>query len=138
LNPLNTIPMTVKVQRAAEVAGASISVRRVSIMFLFLLAALPVIYNFVVIQYASITVPFWDHTELIDWIASWYDGNFRFSSLWEPHNHTRPLVYRVVILFNAVLTDWDIRSEYIYMYLALYGTFACHVWALRLAGRMLG
>lgn len=30
--------------------------------------------------------------------ASWYDGNFRFSSLWEPHNQTRPLVYRFVML----------------------------------------
>ncbi len=37
------------------------------------------------------------------------------------------------MLFNALLTDWDVRSEYIYMYLALYGTFACHVWALHRA-----
>ncbi|MDB5822770.1 MAG: hypothetical protein JWR21_1474 [Herminiimonas sp.] len=97
---------------------------------LFLLSALPALYTFVAVQYAAITVPFWDHVELIRWIASWYDGSFRFSSLWEPHNHTRPFVYRFVMLFNAVLTDWDIRSEYVYMYLALYGTFACHIWAL--------
>lgn len=100
-------------------------------VMLFLLAGLPALYIFVAIQYSAITVPFWDHTELIQWIASWHDGSFRFSSLWAPHNHTRPLVYRFVMLFNALLTDWDIRSEYIYMYLALYGTFACHVWALR-------
>jgi hypothetical protein len=98
---------------------------------LILLAALPALYIFAVIQYSSITVPFWDHTELIRWLASWHDGSFHFSSLWEPHNHTRPLVYRFVMVFNAVLTDWDIRSEYIYMYMALYGVFACHVWALR-------
>jgi hypothetical protein len=98
---------------------------------LFLFVALPALYTFVAIQYASITVPFWDHTELIHWIASWYDGSFRFSSLWEPHNHTRPLVYRFVMVFNAALTDWDIRSEYIYIYLVIFGTFACHVWALR-------
>jgi len=132
LNLLNTPPMTQQEQRTGP-AGASTLVRGVSMLraMLFLLAALPAIYNFVAIQYASITVPFWDHTELIRWIASWYDGNFRFSSLWEPHNHTRPLVYRIVMLFNAVLTDWDIRSEYIYMYAALYGTFACHIWALQ-------
>ncbi len=112
-------------------AGASVPVRGLLLRgTLFLLAALPALYVFIAIQYSSITVPFWDHTELIHWIASWYDGNFRFSSLWEPHNQTRPLVYRFVMLFNAVLTDWDVRSEYIYMYLALYGTFACHVWAL--------
>jgi hypothetical protein len=123
--------MSQQVRRDADV-GASAPLHGVSILrvMLFLLAALPVLYNFVAIQYASITMPFWDHTELIHWIASWYDGKFHFSSLWEPHNHTRPLVYRFVMLFNAVLTDWDIRSEYIYMYLALYGTFACHVWAL--------
>lgn len=97
---------------------------------LFLFVALPALYTFVAIQYASITVPFWDHTELIHWIASWYDGSFHFSSLWEPHNHTRPLVYRFVMVFNAVLTDWDIRSEYIYVYLVVFGTFACHVRAM--------
>ena len=100
-------------------------------LMLYLLAAAPLLYVFVAIQYSAITVPFWDHTELIRWISSWYDGSFRFSSLWAPHNQTRPLVYRFVMLFNAILTEWDIRSEYIYMYLALYGTFACHVWALR-------
>jgi|GEM_PF-3566009 len=100
-----------------------------SILFLFV--ALPVVYTFVAIQYASITVPFWDHTELIHWIAAWYDGNFSYSSLLEPHNHSRPLVYRFIMVFNAALTDWDIRSEYVYMYLVLFATFGCHVWILR-------
>lgn len=97
---------------------------------IFLLAALPAVYVFIAIQYAAVTMPFWDHAELIHWIAAWHDGSFQFSSLWAPHNHTRPLVYRFVMVFNAALTDWDIRSEYVYMYLALYGTFACHIWAL--------
>lgn len=97
----------------------------------YTLAAFPPLYILVVIQYGAITVPFWDHVELIRWIAAWYDGTFHFSSLWAHHNQTRPLVYRFVMLFNAVLTNWDIRSEYIYMYLALYGTFAIHVWTLR-------
>jgi len=65
---------------------------------LLLLAALPALCTSVAIQYAAITVPFWDHTELIHWIASWHDGSFRFSSLWAPHNQTRPLVYRFVVL----------------------------------------
>lgn len=119
--------------RRARLLNPSVPTRGMSLLrvMLFLLATLPPLYVFVAIQYSAITLPFWDHTELIQWIASWYDGSFRFSSLWAPHNHTRPLVYRFVMLFNALLTDWDIRSEYIYMYLALYGTFACHVWALR-------
>lgn len=99
--------------------------------FLYVFIALPPVYIFFAIQYSAITVPFWDHCELIRWITSWYDGNFYFSSLWAPHNHTRPLVYRSVMLFNAVLTDWDIRSEYIYLYLVIFGGFFCHVAALR-------
>lgn len=102
---------------------------------LFIVSALPAIYVFFAIQYSAITVPFWDHTELIHWLVAWHDGEFEFSSLWAPHNQTRPLVYRVVMFFNAILTDWDVRSEYIYLYLTLYGTFACHIWALHRATR---
>lgn len=102
---------------------------------LILLAAIPAVYLLLAIQYSAITVPFWDHTELIRWIAAWREGNFHFSSLWAPHNHTRPFVYRLVMLINAVATDWDIRSEYIYLYLSIYGTFACFVW---LARRLVG
>lgn len=98
---------------------------------LLLLATLPALYVFVAIQYSAITVPFWDHVEIFYWISAWYDGSFHFSSLWTPHNHTRPLVYRLVMLANALLTDWDIRSEYIYIYLAIYGAFASHVLALK-------
>ena len=99
-------------------------------ILLLVLAAVPPLYILVAIQYSAITVPFWDHTELIRWITAWHEGNFHFSSLWAPHNHTRPFVYRLVMVLNAALTDWDIRSEYIYMYLAIYGTFVCHAWLI--------
>lgn len=102
-------------------------------ILLLALTSVPPLYILAAIQYSAITVPFWDHTELIRWIARLYEGSFHFSSLWEPHNHTRPFVYRLVMVFNAFLTDWDIRSEYIYMYLAIFGTFACHA---RLIGRL--
>ena len=98
---------------------------------LFLLAAIPAIYVFVAIQYSAITVPFWDHVELIKWISSWYDGTFTISSLWAPHNQTRPFVYRSVMLANAILTGWDIRSEYIYMYVAIFGVFLVHFRAIQ-------
>ncbi|MBA1158172.1 hypothetical protein [Microvirga mediterraneensis] len=108
-------------------SGVAASVRRA----LYVLAVLPAVYVFVVIQYSAITLPFWDHTELIRWIAAWHDGTFTFASLLAPHNHTRPLVYRGVMLANAILTAWDLRSEYIYMYVAIFGTFACHWWGLK-------
>lgn len=97
---------------------------------LYVLIALPAVFIFFAIQYSAITVPFWDHCELIRWITNWHDGNFHYSSLWAPHNHTRPLVYRSVMLFNAILTNWDIRSEYIYLYLVIYGGLLCHAAAL--------
>jgi len=100
-------------------------------IILFLLSLIPAIYLFIAIQYSAITVPFWDHAEMIQWISSWYDGTFQISSLWAPHNETRPFVYRVVMLFNAIITNWDIRSEYVYMYASIYMTFLCHLWALR-------
>lgn len=133
MNPFKTFRMAHQ-KWLARPAGAFAPVRGMYLsagVMLFLLAALPALYVFFAIQYAAITVPFWDHTELILWIASWYGGNFSFSSLWAPHNETRPLVYRLVMLLNALLTKWDIRSEYNYVYFALYGTFASHVWALR-------
>jgi hypothetical protein len=100
-------------------------------ILIYMAAVMPALYILVVIQYSAITFPFWDHTELIKWIALWHDGSFEFKSLLEPHNHTRPFVYRFVMVLNAVLTGWDIRSEYIYIYIALFGTFGCHFWALR-------
>lgn len=132
MNPFNTFRMAHQ-EWLARPAGAFVPMHGASLLrgTLFFIAALPALYVFFAIQYSAITVPFWDHAEMILRISSWYDGDFHFSSLWAPHNHTRPLVYRLVMLVNALLTDWDIRSEYLYVYLSLYGTFACHVWGLR-------
>jgi hypothetical protein len=103
------------------------------------LAVVPPAYLFVAIQHGAVTYPFWDHTDLLRSLAPLYDGNFKLSSLWAPHNHSRPLTLRVIYLANARLTDWDIRSEYVFMYAAIYGGFALHVSILwRLTGRRLG
>lgn len=107
----------------------NLTISRIRIVLL-LLSSIPAIYLLIVIQYSAITVPFWDHAEMVLWISSWYDGTLRISSLWAPHNETRPFVYRVVMLFNAILTNWDIRSEYVYMYATIYGTFLVHLFAL--------
>jgi hypothetical protein len=60
-------------------------------------------------------------------IVAYHDGNFAWHDLVRPHNHTRPLTYRAIYLANAILTDWDIRSEYFFMYLAILGCFAVHL-----------
>jgi hypothetical protein len=101
-------------------------------------AVLPALYVFVAIQYAAVTFPFWDHTDLLRELAPLYDGHFQISSLWAPHNHSRPLTLRLVYLANARLSGWDVRSEFVYVYLAIYGTFVLQLAILwRLTGRRL-
>ena len=96
-------------------------------LFLYFLILFPPIFLFFAIQYSAITVPFWDHVELVKYISSYYDGTLNISDLWQPHNHSRPFTYRLIFLINAILTQWDIRSEYIYIFLAIYGSFLIHI-----------
>jgi hypothetical protein len=94
---------------------------------LIALIFLPPLYLFVMIQYSAITFPFWDHVDLVRFLAAFHDHTLHFSDLVSPHNQTRPLTYRIIYILNAILTGWDIRSEYVYMYAALYSTWAIHV-----------
>ncbi len=102
------------------------------------LAALPAAYVFVVIQYSGLTYPFWDANDLLPYISDLISGNLSISSLWAPHNQSRPLTLRILYVFNARLTRWDIRSEFIFVYVAIYATFALHLRILfQLTGRRL-
>ena len=91
---------------------------------LWVAIALPAIFLFFAILHSAITVPFWDHLEFGRLLVRWHDGTFQWSELWAGHNHSRPFTFRVIYLINALLSDWDIRSEYAYVYAALYGAFA--------------
>jgi hypothetical protein len=102
------------------------------------LAALPATYLFVVVQYSGLTYPFWDANDLLPYISELISGHLRIGSLWEPHNQSRPLTVRVLYVFNARLTRWDVRSEFIFVYATIYATFALHLRILwTLAGRRL-
>jgi hypothetical protein len=94
------------------------------------LALLPALYVFIAIQYGGLTVPYWDHVELARLIESVKTGSFSVEQLWAPHNHSRPLFYRLIYLPNALMTDWDLRSEYVYIYAAIYAGFFIHAWIL--------
>lgn len=94
----------------------------------------PAVFLFFAIQYSAITVPFWDHCELGRLLIRIHDQGFELASLWAPHNQHRPLTYRAVLLVNALLTGWDIRSEYIYLMGAMYGAFLLQAFALWRAG----
>lgn len=91
----------------------------------------PAVFLFFAIQYSAITVPFWDHLELGRTIIQIHDTGFQWSYLWAPHNQDRPLTYRAVLLLNAWFTDWDIRSEYIYLIASIFGAFLLQAFALR-------
>jgi hypothetical protein len=97
---------------------------------LLALAAIPPLFLLVAVQYGAITFPFYDHCELVKLFVAVSDGTFAWHDLWAPHLHTRPLVYRAVMLANGLLTDWDIRSEYLYLYGSLYAAFAVQAYLL--------
>ena len=92
---------------------------------------LPAIYLLVMVQFSAITYPFWDHVELLEDLARFRDGSLSWLDLVARHNETRPLVYRIVYLLNAQITDWDIRSEYVILNITLYSTFLLHVILIR-------
>lgn len=100
---------------------------------LFLLAAgvvLPCLYLFVMIQYGAITLPYWDHIVTVKYIVKYLDGTLTFQDMIEDQSQARPLVPRLIFIANAVLTNWDIRSEYTFIYITLYGAFAALLLAL--------
>jgi len=94
-----------------------------------ILVALP-IYLFVMIQYSAVTVPFADHLETAKTIVKYFDGNLTFRDLVGLHNQARPLFPRLIFIGNAALTQWDIKSEFVYIYLTIYGTLAALLVAL--------
>ncbi|CAO3383408.1 hypothetical protein [Azospirillum argentinense] len=112
--------------------------RKIVFLLLILAVLAPPAFIISAIQYSAITYPFWDHVELLKFIAKYHQGTLTFADLVSAHNQTRPLTYRSIYLFNAILTDWDIRSEYIYMYATLLATWAAHLFvAWRILGRRL-
>jgi hypothetical protein len=95
----------------------------------------PPVFLFFAIQYSAITLPFWDHVELGRLMIQIHDEGFRLHMLWAPENHGRPLTYRLILLANAWLTRWDIRSEYVYVFGAIYGAFLLQFFILKRISR---
>jgi hypothetical protein len=102
---------------------------------LWLLTIVPLVFFVMAVQYSAIIFPFWDHCEMIRYFAMLHDHTLRLSDLWAPHNHSRPLTLRSLVLLNGSLTGWDIRSEYIYLIASVLAAFALQALCLR---RLLG
>jgi hypothetical protein len=91
----------------------------------------PAVFIILMIQRGAVTAPFGDHVALGQYfIIPYYQGNLSYAAFLGPHNHTRPLVYRAVYFANALLTDWDLRSEYVYHTASLLLTLLAHAWLL--------
>jgi hypothetical protein len=98
---------------------------------LWCVVAAPALFLLLAVQASAITVPFWDHAELISIIDHYYSGTLEAKELWRPHNHSRPFTYRTIYLANAILTRWDIRSEYLIHLSTIFGAFLLQAAALR-------
>jgi hypothetical protein len=92
--------------------------------------ALPPLYLLVMIEYGAITFPYWDHVPTAKYIIRYFDGSLTFNDLVEPHNEARPLFPRLIFVASAALTKWDLRAEYSYIYITVYGALAALLIAL--------
>jgi hypothetical protein len=91
---------------------------------------LPPLYLLVMIQYGALTFPYWDHMATSKQIIEYFDGTLTFQSLFDAEGVSRPLFPDLIFVVNAAFTKWDIRSEYIYIYLTVYGALAALLFAL--------
>jgi hypothetical protein len=103
-----------------------------SLLWLVILG--PPLFLFVAVQRSALTHPFWDYCELIPLFDRLQSGTLTASELFSPHNHTRPAVWRALLLANAWLTGWDIRSDYVYLLATLIGAFLVQAALLRVCG----
>jgi hypothetical protein len=92
---------------------------------------LPPLYVIAVVQYAAVLYPWWDELALLQVIASSYDGVLHFTDLFSWHSQSRPLIPRIIFILNAIATDWDIRSEYTFIYITIFGLFVVHLYVIR-------
>ena len=87
----------------------------------------PPLFLFVAVQHGALTHPFSDYCRLIPLVEKLEHGTLGFADLVAPLNQNRPATWRALLLANARLTGWDIRSEYVYLLAALIGAFLVQV-----------
>lgn len=88
---------------------------------------LPPLFLFWAIQYSALVYPYMDHIATAVFLIAYYDGTLRFADLFGNLVEARPLIPRLFMLFNAILTDWDIRSEFAIVYVSIVGVLAAHL-----------
>jgi hypothetical protein len=87
----------------------------------------PPLFLVAAVQHGALTHPFSDYCQLIPLVEKLQHGTLALPDLIAPLNQNRPATWRALLLANARLTGWDIRSEYVYLLAALVGAFLVQV-----------
>jgi hypothetical protein len=59
----------------------------------------------------TVDVPFWDQWTFAEFLQKADSGGLQWSEVWAPHNEHRIVVPRLILLFLAERTGWNIRAE---------------------------
>lgn len=105
---------------------------RVAYRWVPLVAVLiPPIYLLVMMLRSAVVYPFWDELALVPAIGAFMDGTLQFSDLIQWHSQSRPLFPRLVFIVSAALTRWDLRLEFVWLYLTFLAVLVLHLATLR-------
>jgi hypothetical protein len=77
----------------------------------YILVIIPFLFLFLIIRDCKIDVPFGDQWDLIPLLEKSYQGNVSISDLTVQHNEHRPLFPRLIWIYLARATDWNIGHE---------------------------
>jgi hypothetical protein len=58
-----------------------------------------------------VNVPFGDEWEIAEYLENWDAGRMSLAYLWEQHNEHRTFFPRIILLFMAKLTQWNLLYE---------------------------
>lgn len=96
----------------------------------WLVLLLPPLSCFLFVLRDGVDVPFWDQWALVDSLEKLAHGKLAFADLWQQHNEHRLLVPRVVMLFLASLSGWNVRWEMFGSFVLIAATAALILWTL--------
>ena len=120
------------------VRGGSLSDRALRWVLGALVLA-PAMYFITAVQYGGLTYPFWDHCELGMLLVQAREGRLDWGDLWMPHNHARPLLFRLLLLALGLASNWNIRLELVLLCAIICAAFLTIGYALwRQFGRSTG
>jgi hypothetical protein len=77
------------------------------------LPILPIVLLIFIVGKFYVNIPFWDQWDFVPLLDKFYLGSLRFSDLWAQHGPHRIIIPKMVMLFLAVNSSWNIFYELI-------------------------